>query len=59
MNEDIIRHEIQEGLSQVDSSFVVTSFEITNDPETPRKIHIAFTATNAVGEEVSGEVSYD
>lgn len=54
--EGVIRNEIQQGLLQVDSSFVLTSFvmNLTED----RRFKIAFTATNSTGDKVSAENYY-
>lgn len=51
--ENIIRNEIQQGLSQVDSSFVISAFDIETDRKT-RKLKISFTAYNDAGNEISG-----
>lgn len=52
ITEDIIRHEIQQGLLQIDSSFVLTAFELSNTED--RKYKVYFSATNENEEEVSG-----
>lgn len=55
--EDMIRYEIQQGLEQVDETFIITSFEMTKTED--RKYKITFTAQNSIGEEVSGTNYYD
>ena len=57
VDEEIIRNEIQQGLIQVDSSFVMTSFEMNMDAQT-RTLKILFTAKNENGEEISGVTEY-
>lgn len=58
MNTDIYKREILEGLLQVDSSFMLTSFSVQEDKET-RKMVISFTAQNSSGEEISGTTAYE
>lgn len=53
MNEDIIKSEILQGLIQVDETFMINSFDFAYDSKT-RTINVAFVATTAKGEEVSG-----
>lgn len=56
-DEEIVRNEVQQGLLQVDSSFVLTSFTVELD-KLARKLQISFTAVNAGNEVVSGAVEY-
>lgn len=51
ITKEMIRYEIQQGLLQVDDSFVITAFEVTKTNE--RKYNISFTVRNSAGEEVS------
>ena len=57
-DDDVIRNEILQGLQQVDSSFVLESFDIDFN-RSDRTMTISFKAKNSDGEEVSGEQSYD
>lgn len=56
MNEELARNEILQGLLQVDSSFVLTSFEM--ELVEGRRYKIAFTAVNSAGDEISTENYY-
>lgn len=58
MDMDIIRNEIQQGLSQVDSSFILTSFNV-NEDKINRALTVEFTAQNANGEEIIGNKKYE
>lgn len=51
-NFDLIRDEVQKGLLQVDSSFVLEKYEYKTEG---RKLIISFAAKNDSGEEVTGE----
>lgn len=57
LDENIIRNEIQQGLLQVDSSFIMTSFEMSFDM-LKRNLKISFTAQNDSGDEISGVTNY-
>lgn len=57
VDEDIVRTEIQNGLSQVDSTFAITDFSCHFDPET-RKLTVLFTAKNDNGEIVEDSVEW-
>ena len=57
IDEDVIRNEILQGLTQVDSSFFLTSFEMQFDQNT-RSLKISFTARNETGDEVRGVTNY-
>ncbi len=53
VTDEAIKNEIFQGLSQVDSSFVLTKF--TKDTDTNnRKANVSFTARNSNGETVKG-----
>ena len=56
-SEDIIRSEIQNGLNQVDETFVITSFEM--DIDIDRKYKISFTAQNSDGKEIKSVNYYN
>lgn len=49
IDEDIIRSEIQQGLSQVDENLTIEDFSCEFD-ETTRKLKVNFKAKNAKGE---------
>ena len=53
-DEDVIKNEIEQGLSQVDSSFILTSFSSEFDSNA-RKLNIAFQAKNNENEIVDIE----
>ena len=55
--ETMIRFEIQNGLKQVDETFIVTSFEMSVVKD--RRYKISFVAKNSTGEEISGTNYYD
>lgn len=57
ITEDMIRAEIQQGLLQVDSSFVLTFFELV--PLDNRRYKVLFTAQTSNGEEISGTTYYE
>lgn len=52
-DDEIIRNEIIQGLQQVDSSFVLETFNCDFDRKN-RKLTISFKAKNSAGETVSG-----
>ncbi len=56
-DDDIIRNEIIQGLQQVDSSFVLETFNCDFDRK-HRKLKIEFSAKNSDGETVSGSSEY-
>lgn len=56
-NEDEVKNEILEGLLQVDSSFIITSFTAEIDKKT-RHAKMYFTAETDNGDKVSEVVSY-
>lgn len=56
--DEIIRNEILQGLQQVDSSFVLDSFNCDFDRKN-RKLTVSFKARNSSGEEVTGEDVYE
>lgn len=57
VTKEMIECEIQQGLLQIDDSFVITSFKMTKTAG--RKYKISFTAKNAGNEEVSITNYYD
>lgn len=57
-NEEFAKYEIVRGLSQVDSSFAITSFSYEVDKRT-RTAKISFKAQNDNGETVGGEYTWD
>lgn len=57
IDEDIVRSELQQGLSQVDNSFIITFFEMDLNKLT-RKLKVSFTAQNNTSEQVSGVLNY-
>lgn len=56
-DEDMIKNEIEQGLSQIDSSFVITSFAMNFDNST-RKLSVAFQAKNSENEAVDIENTF-
>lgn len=56
-NDEIIRNEIIQGLQQVDSSFVLETFNCDFDRK-HRKLIINFKAKNSAGETVVGSSEY-
>lgn len=54
IDKDVIKNEIEQGLSQVDSSFALTSFSAEFDKRS-RKLDIAFQAENNDNETVEIE----
>lgn len=56
--EEIIKNEIEEGLSQVDSSFFIDTFSCNFDENT-RKLTVKFTAKNENGDTIEGENVWD
>lgn len=55
---DLARYEIERGLAQVDSTFVITEFSYEMD-KAARKATIKFEAVNENGEEAGGELAWD
>ena len=55
--DDVIKNEIFQGLLQVDSSFFMTSFDLSIDKQT-RKTKIKFEAETDNGENISEVISY-
>lgn len=45
IDDEIIKAEMQDGLSQVDTNLIVENFETVFESET-RKLRVSFTATN-------------
>lgn len=58
VDEDIIKSEIEEGLSQIDSTFSITefSYEFNNDK---RKLYVSFSAVNDDGTIINGENTFE
>lgn len=56
-DDEIIRNEIIQGLQQVDSSFVLETFNCDFDRKN-RKLTVNFKAKNSDGEIVSGSAAY-
>lgn len=57
MNEDLIKSEILNGLSQIDETFIIIDFFAELDPQT-RKLKCSFVAQAENGEEVSEVIEY-
>ena len=57
VNEELIKAEIQGGLEQVDSTFVLTEFSCEFD-RANRHLTVNFTATDEAGETITTSVSY-
>lgn len=57
-NEELVRYEIERGLAQVDSTFVITEFSYDSEKGS-RKAWVKFKAQNESGAEVGGEYSWD
>ena len=57
-NEELVRYEIERGLAQVDSTFVISEFIYTEDKRA-RKAKVTFKAQTQSGEEVGGEFTWD
>lgn len=57
-DEDVIKNEIEQGLSQVDSSFVLTSFSSEFDSNA-RKLYIAFKAKNSENEVIEIDNTFE
>ena len=55
---ELARYEIERGLLQVDSTFVITEFEYSANL-TARTAKVAFKARTESGEEVGGEITWD
>lgn len=57
-SEDIVRSEIEEGLSQVDSSFFIEDFSCNFNTQ-ERKLKVYFVAKNETGDTVTGVQTWD
>ena len=57
-SEELARYEIERGLHQVDSTFVITEFTYEVD-KNARKATIYFKAQTDSGEDVGGEIAWD
>ena len=57
-NEELVRYELERGLAQVDSTFVITEFSYDMD-KASRKASVTFKAQNDDGEEVGGVYTWD
>lgn len=55
---ELARYEIERGLAQVDSSFVITEFAYEANLSA-RKAKVSFRARTETGEEVGGELTWD
>lgn len=55
---ELVRHEIERGLAQVDASFEITEFSYTADTMA-RTASVSFRARTASGEEAGGEYTWD
>lgn len=55
--EDVIKNEIFQGLLQVDSSFFMTSFDLSIDKQT-RALKAKFEAETDKGEKISEVINY-
>lgn len=58
IDEDIIKDEIEQGLSQIDESFSITEFSYEIDSNN-RKLEISFSAVNDDGTVIDGENTYE
>lgn len=58
VDEDMIKSEIEEGLSQIDSSFSITEFSYEFDSD-KRKLKVSFSATNDDGTVIDGENTFE
>lgn len=58
VGEELARYEIERGLRQVDSTFVVTDFHYEANLQ-ERSATITFKAQTESGEEVGGEIKWD
>lgn len=58
VDEDVIKSEIEEGLSQIDSSFSITEFSYEFDSD-KRKLKVSFSATNDDGTVIDGENTFE
>lgn len=58
ISEELVRYEIERGLAQVDSTFVITEFTFDVD-KADRKAKVTFRAQTKNGEEVGGEYVWD
>ena len=56
VDEEIVKSNILEGILQIDSSFMLTAFDMNIDKAT-RKLNVSFTATNAQNETVNVETT--
>lgn len=57
-SEELVRYEVEQGLHQVDSTFVITEFSYEEDKK-GRKATVYFKAQTESGEEVGGEIAWD
>lgn len=57
-NEELVRYEIEKGLKQVDSTFVITEFSYEED-RISRKAYVDFKAQTDNGNEVGGVITWD
>ncbi len=57
-NEELVRYEIEKGLKQVDSTFVITEFSYGAD-RMNRKAQVNFKAQTDNGNEVGGVITWD
>ena len=57
-NEELVRYEIERGLAQVDSTFIITEFTFEVD-KASRKATVKFKAQTRSGEDVGGEFTWD
>lgn len=55
---ELARYEIERGLHQVDTTFVITDFSYVADYNA-RTAKVSFKAHNDDGEEVGGEITWD
>lgn len=55
VDEEIVKSEILDGLMQINSSFIITEFEMSTDSAT-RKLTVKFKAETAEGEVLKQEV---
>ena len=56
INEEVVKSEIQDGLEQVDSTFVITEFSCEFD-RANRHLTVNFSATNKAEETITTSVS--
>ena len=58
VGEELARYEVERGLHQVDSTFIITEFAYEADHRA-RTAKVTFKAHNEDGEEVGGEIVWD